>query len=127
MDTARKTVLVIDDELDYCQVLSLRLRKWGLKVLIAHDGEQGLRLARERIPDLILLDLNLPGLSGEEVCKAIKEGEEERLIQIPIIMLTAEDSDVARVIGKSLGACQYLNKPFKAQELLREIQQCLLS
>ena len=122
---ATKTVLVIDDELDYCQVLSLRLRKAGLNVLIAHDGEQGLKLARERIPDLILLDLNLPGLSGKEVCKAIKEGEEERLAQIPIIMLTAEDSDADHVIGKSLGARQYLKKPFKADELLREIHCCL--
>lgn len=124
---ATKTVLVIDDELDYCQCLSLRLRKSGLKVLIAHNGEQGLRLARKRIPDVILLDLNLPGLSGEEVCKAIKEGGEEKLAQIPIIMLTAKDSDADHVIGKSLGACQYLNKPFKCEDLLREIQQCLLT
>ena len=122
---ARKTVLVIEDSEDYCRVLSLRLRKDGLKVLTAHDGEKGLKLAKERIPDVILLDLNLPRLSGEEVCKAIKEGGDETLAQIPIIMLTGKDSDADHVIGKSLGACQYLYKPFKADELLREIHECL--
>jgi DNA-binding response OmpR family regulator len=93
---SKETILVIDDERDFCQVLSLRLKTGGWKVLIAHDGEQGLRYAKEESPDLIILDLNLPRLSGEEVCKAIKEEGNEKLARIPIIMLTAKDSDVDR-------------------------------
>lgn len=121
----RKKVLVIEDDKDVRKVVSFRLRKLGLDVLTATNGEHGLRECRKENPDLIILDLYLPILSGEEICKIIREGDCESLGKIPIIMLTGKNSEADRIVGKSIGANFYLTKPFDPDELLRDVQACL--
>ena len=121
----RKTVLVIDDEPEFQKILKLRLSKLGFEVVTASDGFKGLKEARRQAPDLIILDLMLPGLSGEEVCKAIREDEDEKFAGIPILMLTAKSSDVDRIIGKVIGADCYLTKPFEPKTLLAKIEELI--
>ncbi|MDD5216486.1 MAG: response regulator [Candidatus Omnitrophica bacterium] len=124
MTNGRK-ILIIEDELDITKLLSFRLRKIGFEVLTAHDGEAGLREAREKRPDLIILDLMLPELSGEEVCKAIRECDDEIFSQTPIIMVTAKIGEVDRIIGKVIGANSYITKPFDIEKLVEEIHKIL--
>ena len=120
-----KKILVIEDENDIVTILQFRLAKAGFEILIARDGKNGLSMARKHNPDLIILDLMLPELPGEEVCKAIREDDDENFSHIPIIMVTAKIGDVDRVIGKSLGATSYITKPFDIEDLLTEIQKIL--
>ncbi len=123
MNVVKKRILIIEDERNIRNFLAYRLRKLGFEVLTAKDGEEGLEEARRQIPDLIILDLMLPKFPGEEVCKAIREGEDEKLASIPIIMLTAKNSEVDRIVGKVIGANCYLTKPFSASALLTEIRR----
>lgn len=116
-----KKILIVDDESDICEVLSKRLQQAGFQTIIAYDGEEALRKAAQEKPDLIILDLMLPKIPGEEVCKKIKNNAET--CAIPIIMLTAKASDVDRVIGRVIGADSYIMKPYKANELLQEINR----
>ena len=118
-----KTVLIIDDEKDICKTLSFRLKKSGFNVFSTHTGNDALALIKENVFDLIILDLNLPGIMGEEVCKRIRE--DERTENIPIIMLTAKASDVDKVIGKVIGANAYVTKPFDIKNLMDEIKLLL--
>jgi len=118
-----KKVLVIEDESDISRPLAFRLKKKGLETLIAVDGEEGLAMAKREKPDLIILDLMLPKLPGEEVCKQIRQ--DEAIGNVPILMLTAKASDIDKVVGKTLGASSYMTKPFEANELLREIDRLL--
>ena len=85
----------------------------------------GLEKARRKSPDVVTLDLNLPKLSGEEVCKAIREDSNKKFASIPIIMLTAKDEDADRVIGKVIGANAYITKPFEPKILLSKIKELL--
>ena len=121
--TGKKKVVIIDDEIDLCKTLSYRFKKWNFDVSIAHDGEEGLRLIKNEIPDLIVLDLRLPKLPGEEVCKKVRE--DDATDHIPIIMLTAKNTDVDRVIGKVIGANTYLTKPFNVDDLFRKIKEII--
>ena len=120
-----KKVLVIDDEIDIITLISFRLKKEGFQLLTAQDGQSGLQIAQKEKPDLIILDLTLPELPGEEVCKAIREDTDETFSQTPIIMVTAKMGDVDRIIGKSIGANCYITKPFDMDHLLVEINKLL--
>lgn len=118
-----KKILVIEDDLDICNILSFSLRREGFDVSVANDGIDGLRKARELRPHLIVLDLMLPLLPGEEVCKAIREDDDPEFSRLPVVMLTAKASEADRIIGKVIGANHYMTKPFKMDELLGEVQK----
>ncbi len=116
----KHTILVVDDEPSIVDVLLYNLEKSHYRVLIARDGVQALKIAQEISPDLVILDLMLPGMDGLEVCRALrKEGD------IPIIMLTARDEEVDRVVGLELGADDYVVKPFSVRELLARVKTVL--
>jgi two-component system, OmpR family, phosphate regulon response regulator PhoB len=116
-------ILVIEDEADLRQVLDYNLRQAGHDVTAVALGQDGLRLAREHRPDLLLLDLMLPDLAGTEVCKALKRDPTTR--DIPVLMLTAKGEEIDRVLGFELGAEDYVVKPFSVRELLLRIQALL--
>lgn len=118
----KKTILIIEDEPGVRIPLVIRLKNLGFYVAAAHDGQQGLDEARRLKPDLILLDLMLPRLSGEEICKAIREEEDESIANIPIIMITAKDSEVDRMVGRIIGSNAYLTKPFDFDTLHDEMK-----
>jgi two-component system phosphate regulon response regulator PhoB len=117
------SILVIEDEPDLLQVLTYNLKQAGHDVVGADRGQEGLRLARDRHPDLVLLDLMLPDVAGTDVCKALKEDKATRAI--PVVMLTAKGEEIDRVVGFELGADDYIVKPFSIRELLLRIQAIL--
>lgn len=121
----KKRILIIEDEYSASKFLSLRLKKLGFMVSAAFDGMTGLKEATETIPDLIILDLMIPKLPGEEVCKALRESFDEKLVKIPIIMLTGKDSVVDKILGKVIGADAYLTKPYEFSDLFDEIKKIL--
>lgn len=110
-------VLVVEDEDSFSDALSFMLRKEGYEVFIAADGHAALTEFDKHGPDLILLDLMLPGISGTEVCRTIRGKS-----SVPIIMLTAKDGEVDKVVGLELGADDYVTKPFSSRELLARIR-----
>ena len=112
-----KLILVVDDEAPIVEILKFNLTKSGYRVLAAYDGEEGYRLAASEKPDLILLDVMLPKMDGFEVCKKIREKH-----STPIIMLTARDEEVDKVLGLELGADDYITKPFSVRELLARVK-----
>lgn len=116
-----KKILVVEDEDSIRNVLQVRLANCGFDVVTACDGEEGLAAARAEKPDLIILDLGLPKLPGEEVCRQLRNDENA----VPIVMLTAKTEDVDRVVGKVLGANYYMTKPFEWTELLKKIYKYL--
>jgi two-component system OmpR family response regulator/two-component system alkaline phosphatase synthesis response regulator PhoP len=103
----QSTILVVDDEPAIVDALRYNLEKSHHRVLVAQDGERALQLAASGAPDLVILDLMLPGIDGLEVCRRLRQAG-----QIPIIMLTARDEEVDRVVGLELGADDYVAKPF---------------
>jgi DNA-binding response OmpR family regulator len=114
------TILVVDDEPSIVEVLTYNLKNANYHVFVARDGTQALQIARRESPDLIILDLMLPGLDGLEVCRELrKEGD------VPIIMLTARDEEVDRVVGLELGADDYVVKPFSVRELMARVKTVL--
>jgi two-component system phosphate regulon response regulator PhoB len=117
------TVLVIEDEPDVLDLLRLHLRKAGYTVMEAVDGIDGLKKAREKHPAIIVLDLMLPEMRGEDVCRQLKA--REATARIPIIMLTAKGRPEDRVAGLELGADDYLTKPFSPRELILRLQLLL--
>ena len=117
----RKTVLIVEDDKAMILGLSENLRFEGYDVLTASDGELGLRLALEKRPDLILLDIVLPGMTGYQVCKALRD--EGR--RTPVVMLTARDEEVDKITGFDMGADDYMTKPFSVRELLARIRAVL--
>jgi two-component system phosphate regulon response regulator PhoB len=116
-------VLVVDDEADLRDVLEYNLTNAGHKVLLAATGAQGLELAREGRPDLVLLDLMLPDISGTEVCRALRADPRTRALRI--VMVTAKGEEIDRVVGFELGADDYVAKPFSVRELLLRVQAIL--
>jgi two-component system alkaline phosphatase synthesis response regulator PhoP len=118
-----KTILVIDDEKDIVEAIEYNLIKEGSKVLKAYDGDTGLLTAQNKIPDLIILDLMLPGLDGTEVCKRLKK--DPKTTNIPIIMLTAKSELTDKIVGLEIGADDYLTKPFSMRELIARIRTVL--
>ncbi len=110
-----KKVLIIEDEKDLAELLAFNLEKEGYASTCIYDGKQGLELALTLLPDLILLDLMLPGLLGTEVCKALRK--DQRTAHIPIIMITAKGDEIDRVVGFEVGADDYIVKPFSMREV----------
>ena len=117
---AGKRILVVDDDAKTVELVKLYLNRDGYKVLTAYDGIEALRLARESRPDLIVLDLMLPGLDGLQVCRTLR-GESD----VPIIMLTARTAEQDRLIGLDLGADDYVTKPFSPKELAARVRAVL--
>jgi two-component system phosphate regulon response regulator PhoB len=116
-------ILVVEDEQDLQQVLAYNLKQAGHDTVVTKLGAEGLRLAREQRPDLVLLDLMLPDVPGTEVCKQLKESPATR--GVPVMMLTAKGEEIDRVVGFELGADDYVVKPFSVRELLLRIQAIL--
>ena len=113
-----KKVLIVEDEQNIVDILSFNLSRDGYDTLEAYDGPTGLQLALEQNPDLVLLDLMLPGMDGFDVCKKIRESGSA----IPIIMLTAREEETDKVLGLELGADDYITKPFSMRELLARVK-----
>lgn len=116
-------ILITDDEKDIVELISYNLEKEGFSVLKAYDGEAALRAVKVQKPDLIILDLMLPELSGLDVCKAIRNKSETE--NIPIIMLTAKAEEVDKIIGLEIGADDYITKPFSIKELVARVRAIL--
>jgi len=117
---ARTRILIIEDERALTEVLRHNLEREGYEIIIAHEGQEGLRKAQTLLPELILLDLMLPSLNGLDICRELKAGERTR--DIPIIMLTAKAEETDQVVGFSMGADDYVTKPFSVKVLLQRIK-----
>ncbi len=117
---AGKRVLVVDDDVKTVELVKLYLNRDGYRVLVAYDGIEALRLARETRPDLIVLDLMLPGIDGLEVCRILRDESD-----VPIIMLTARTTDEDKLTGLGLGADDYISKPFSPRELAARVRAVL--
>jgi two-component system phosphate regulon response regulator PhoB len=117
---ARTRILLIEDERGLTEALTWTFQREGYEVLVAADGQEGLRRAQTLLPDLIILDLMLPGLNGLEVCRELRAGERTR--EIPIIILSAKAEETDQVVGFSLGADDYVTKPFSPKVLLQRIK-----
>src|SRR2546421_9471992 len=111
-----ETVLVIEDDPAITIGLKKNLKYEGYEVMSAADGERGLALAVDRRPDLIVLDVMLPNLSGFEICKTLKRNE----VDIPIIIISAKDQEIDKIMGLDLGADDYMTKPFSVRERSEE-------
>jgi two-component system phosphate regulon response regulator PhoB len=118
-----ETVLFIDDERDLTTGVSHFLRREGFLVLTAHDGRTGLELARRERPDLILLDLMMPELSGNEVLKALRS--DRATAAIPVILVSARNEEIDRLLGFELGADDYVTKPLSLRELVMRVRAVL--
>jgi two-component system phosphate regulon response regulator PhoB len=116
-------ILVVDDEPDILDVLRYNLEKADFGVLTAQDGERALEIARSERPALVVLDLMLPGMEGEEVCRLLKQDEATR--SIPVLMLTAKGQEVDRIVGLELGADDYVVKPFSPREIVLRVRAIL--
>jgi len=116
----RPRVLVIDDEENVCELITLYFEKAGYEVVCAADGAEGIDMIRTHRPDLVILDLMLPGMDGLDVCKEIR-----RSSNIPLIMLSARVDEVDRVLGLEIGADDYVTKPFSPRELLARVKAVL--
>ncbi|MGC8863785.1 MAG: response regulator, partial [Armatimonadota bacterium] len=119
----RESILIVDDEEDILELLRHHLTGEGYRVLVAETGEDGLALARAKVPDLIVLDLMLPGLDGLDVCRILKRDPETS--RIPVLMLTAKSEDADVVAGLELGADDYVVKPFSPRVLIARVRAAL--
>ena len=117
LEKETKKVLVVDDEQAIIDVLVYNLQKEGYETLEANDGEEGVRIALEKKPDLILLDIMLPKMDGLAVCKRIRHN-----LNIPILMLSAKDEEIDKILGLELGADDYVTKPFSVRELMARVK-----
>ena len=117
---AGKRVLVVDDDVKTVELVKLYLNRDGYRVLTSYDGVDALHLARESRPDLIVLDLMLPGMDGLEVCRTLRSESD-----VPIIMLTARTTDEDKLTGLGLGADDYVSKPFSPRELAARVRAVL--
>lgn len=117
------TVLLVEDEPDVVDLLRFHLRRAGFKVLVADTGLNGLEAVRQNLPDAVILDIMLPGLSGFEVCRAMKS--DPALAAIPVLMLTAKGDVKDRVKGLETGAEDYVTKPFSPKEVVLRVQGLL--
>ncbi len=113
-------ILVVDDEISLLETLAYNLKKQGYDVEMASDGSTALEMARTTHPDLIVLDIMLPGIDGFEVCREIRKE-----MNTPVLMLTARDDEIDRVVGLEVGADDYLTKPFSMRELLARVKAML--
>jgi two-component system phosphate regulon response regulator PhoB len=114
------TVLLVDDERDLLSLVDFNLRAAGFETQLATTGEQALAHLRRHVPDLVLLDIMLPDVSGTEICRQIKSDPRTR--HVPVVMLTAKGEEVDRVVGFELGADDYVTKPFSVRELVLRLK-----
>jgi two-component system phosphate regulon response regulator PhoB len=119
----RPKVLIIEDERPLARALTSNLKREGFDVSMVYDGRNGLRRARLLLPDLILLDLVLPGLSGLEVCRSLRA--EVRTRSIPIMIVTVKADEQDEIIGLAMGADEYVTKPFRMRVLIQRIKKLL--
>ena len=117
---SNKSVLVVDDDVKTVELVKLYLKRDGYKVYTSYEGNEALRLARDKKPDLIVLDLMLPGVNGLQICRTIREESD-----VPIIMLTAMTTEDDRLTGLELGADDYVTKPFSPRELAARVRAVL--
>lgn len=119
----RNTIFVVEDDEDIAELLQFNLDKEGFKVKLEANGEKAYDEIIAQPPDLLVLDLNLPGLSGIEICKYLRENARTR--DLPIIMLTARTQEIDKIIGFQMGADDYVTKPFSIRELIARIHALL--
>ena len=119
----RKKILVVDDEADLVEMVAMRLEASNFEVIKAYDGSMGLDMARNELPDLIVLDLMLPKIDGYKICRMLKFDEKYK--HIPIILFTAKAQDTDKKLGADVGADAYVTKPFESNVLLSKIEQLL--
>jgi phosphate regulon transcriptional regulator PhoB len=117
------TILVIDDEKDLIELVRYNLEKEGFDVIAATDGQAGLEVVKRHRPDLVVLDLMMPGLDGLQVCQRLRS--DPRQGRIPVIMLTAKATEADRVVGLELGADDYITKPFSPREVVARVKAVL--
>lgn len=115
-----KKILVVEDEKHIVELVSYGLRKEGYEVLLARDGDRALELVRAGQPDLVILDIMLPGIDGLSVCRLMRQDDRTR--DIPVIMLSARGQELDRVLGLELGADDYMVKPFSVRELVARVK-----
>ncbi len=118
---SKPKILVIEDERSLAEILGANLEREGFEVLVSHDGQDGLRQAQLKLPDLIILDLMLPVMPGLEVCKQLRQGTRTR--QIPIIMVTAKAEETDQLVGFALGADDYVTKPYSMKVLIQRVRK----
>lgn len=117
---SKSSIMIVDDETEYIEFLKDILNPFGFQLMIAQDGSQALERLDQALPDIILLDVLMPGMDGFEICRRIKA--DDRTKSIPVILMTALSEDVNRVTGLELGAVDYITKPFRKQEVLARIK-----
>ncbi len=113
----KKTILIVDDEKTIVDMLVINLQKEGYNTLEANDGEEAVRIALEQKPNLVLLDIMLPKMDGLAVCKRIRQS-----LDIPILMISAKDEEIDKILGLELGADDYITKPFSVRELMARVK-----
>jgi two-component system response regulator VicR len=113
----KRTILIVDDEQPIVDILVYNLQKEGYETIEANDGEAGIKLALEKKPDLVLLDIMLPQIDGLSVCKRIRQS-----LNVPILMLSAKDEEIDKILGLELGADDYVTKPFSVRELMARVK-----
>ena len=116
-------ILIVDDEKNIAISVDYLLRREGFEVSVAHDGEEGLMLIKNKQPDLVLLDVMMPKLDGFQVCEAVRK--DPALADVRIIMLTAKGRDAEKEKGLTLGADAYITKPFSTRELVAQVKALL--
>ena len=116
-EMAKKTILVVDDEKPIVDILTYNLQKEGYSTLEANDGEEAIKIATEKKPDLILLDIMLPKVDGLTVCKKLRH-----TLNVPILILSAKDEEIDKILGLELGADDYITKPFSVRELMARVK-----
>lgn len=120
MMSARAHVMVVDDDINICELQRLYLEKENFKVTVSHNGRKAVEIFKATAPDIVILDIMLPGMDGWEVCREIR-----KVSAIPIIMLSAKDETFNKVLGLELGADDYMVKPFEPKELIARIRAVL--
>ncbi len=117
---ARAHVMVVDDDINICELQRIYLEKENFQVTVCYDGKKAVEVFKDKAPDIVILDIMLPGMDGWEVCREIR-----KLSSIPIIMLSAKDETFNKVLGLELGADDYMVKPFEPKELIARIRAVL--
>ncbi len=120
---ARDKVLLVEDERSLTDVLQYNLEREGYEVFISHEGKDGLRKAQTILPDVVILDLMLPGMSGLDICKEIKSNG--KTSNLPVLMLTSKSEESDQIVGFAVGADDYVTKPFSTKVLLQRIKALL--
>lgn len=118
-----KKILIVDDEKDIVETLAFMLQAKGFECICAYDGEEGLKLAKDCAPDLIILDVMMPKINGYKICRLLKYDNKYK--NIPIIMVTARGQDTDKLIGEETGADEYITKPFEFSDIIDTINRYL--